>query len=334
MRLTALFPLALSIVTFVLALLCILAGRKPGFMEDYHIVALNTSTLGHVLVNTTATPTSTSSPSATSTSSGLGSFFSSVTGEIHNLTSSIEGDLEGELDKIENDLADDLSKLLGIKQWYSLHMTDMCEGTFSPNATAKGASFNVTDCTDPVALYHFNPTAKIQSELAKAGFNVTLSDIDYPSEIQHGINDLNTALDAVFVLYCIGIAASGLAILGAAAAFFLWGSRLLSFVNWGVSSIAFLALVIGSTIVTVAQTKLANEVNKYGNDIGLFADKGNKFTAITWSAVATIFLASCCWVVEFCFGRMLEKRSNNYNSEKPVRAWRYSGRRSNETPAA
>jgi len=86
-------------------------------------------------------------------------------------------------------------------------------------------------------MFHFNPTATIQNELASGGLNVTLSDINYPSDIQHGINDLNKALDATFVLYCIGIAGSGIAILGALLAFFLYGSRLLSFGNWGLCTV-------------------------------------------------------------------------------------------------
>jgi len=319
MRLSALFPFALSIIAFVLSLLCILAGRKPGFMEDYHIVALNTSTLGHVLVNSTATTTSPSTP--TSTSSGIGSFISSITGEIDNVTSSIESDLDGLID----DLADDLAKALGIKQWYSLHMMDGCEGVYSPNATSKGASYNVTNCTAPVALYHFDPTATIQKELAAGGLNVSLADIDYPSDIQHGINDLNKALDATFVLYCIGIACSGLAILTALLAFFLNGNRLVSFGNWGITSVAGLCLTIASTIVTVAQSKLASEVNKYGNDIGIFAYKGTKYLGLTWGAVAAIILASTAWVVEFCLGRMREPRSYN---EKPRFGWRRGGVRS------
>lgn len=139
----------MAIIAFVTSLLALMAGRKPGFMEDYHIVAFNTSDLGHNLVNTsaTATATSTTAPTATSTSSGIGSFFSSVTGEIQNLTSSItsaiEGEIEGELNDIENDLADELAKVLGIKQWYSLHLMDACEGNYAPNATVKGASYNV-----------------------------------------------------------------------------------------------------------------------------------------------------------------------------------------------
>ncbi|RAL58086.1 hypothetical protein DID88_009699 [Monilinia fructigena] len=45
-------PMVCSIVTFVLAMLCLFAGNKPGFMEDYHIVTLNTSEVGQNLVPT------------------------------------------------------------------------------------------------------------------------------------------------------------------------------------------------------------------------------------------------------------------------------------------
>jgi len=86
MRLSALFPLACAIVAFVLSMLCLFAGHKPGFMEEYHIVTLNTSTLGHDLI---PTATTSSGPSATATS--IGSFFSSLA---HNVTSTIEGDFD------------------------------------------------------------------------------------------------------------------------------------------------------------------------------------------------------------------------------------------------
>lgn len=87
-------------------------------------------------------------------------------------------------------------------------------------------------------MYHFNPTATIQNELSKGGLNISLADIGYPSDIQDDINDLDTAMDATFVLYCIAITASGLAMLGALIVFFVWGSRFLSFGNWGLATVS------------------------------------------------------------------------------------------------
>lgn len=44
MRFTALFPMACAIVAFILGMLCLFAGHKPGFMEDYHILTVSSPT--------------------------------------------------------------------------------------------------------------------------------------------------------------------------------------------------------------------------------------------------------------------------------------------------
>lgn len=157
MRFSALIPLACALAAFVLSMLCLFAGHKPGFMEEYHIITVcilsnsyvkylpttqvNTSTLGHNLIPTNTT----SSATPTSTSSSFGSWFSGV---VHNATDTLEGDLNG----LINDAADELSKELGIEQWYSLHLMDMCEGTYAPNATVKGSHKNVTHCSNQTAM--------------------------------------------------------------------------------------------------------------------------------------------------------------------------------------
>jgi hypothetical protein len=152
-------------------------------------------------------PTSTTSGSSpTSTSSGIGSFFSNLA---HNVTDEIEG----ELDDIIGDVADKLAKELGIKQWYSLHLMDFCEGTYAPNATEKGADLNVTECSNQTAMYHFDLSKVLGEQLEVGPLHLNLSDIDWPADIQKGLNALNVATDAMFVLYAIGIAAAGLAII-------------------------------------------------------------------------------------------------------------------------
>lgn len=40
MHFAALFPQACASVAFVLSILCVLAGYRPGFMEDYHIITV------------------------------------------------------------------------------------------------------------------------------------------------------------------------------------------------------------------------------------------------------------------------------------------------------
>ncbi|QSZ33182.1 hypothetical protein DSL72_002768 [Monilinia vaccinii-corymbosi] len=292
----AALPMVCSIVTFVLGILCLFAGNKPGFMEDYHIVTLNTTEVGRNLI-----PTTTGGSGSTPTSISLGGIASSLSGLIPR-DPGIGDAIANALGDIENNIADKLAKTLGIKDWYSLHLMDMCEGTYTPNATAKGAKYNATSCTNQTAMYHFDISSLISEQLHVGPLHLNLSDINWPSAIQDGLDTLSTAMNATFVFYCIGIGAAGFAILTSLAALFITG-RLFSFLNWGLASLCLFALTIASIIVTVFQNKSTHIINKYGNGIGLYAYKGHKYLALTWAATALIAVAVIVWVAIFSIRR-------------------------------
>lgn len=131
----------------------------------------------------------------------------------------------------------------------------------------------------------------------------------------------------MFVLYVIAIAAAGCAIIASLVALFLDGSRLLSFGNWGLASISFVAFLIASIIITVVQNKAIDILNRYGKDIGAYAYRGIKYLTVTWVAVAMMFLASAAWVVEFCVGR---RNSGRKYTEKKAHRTRWRHRRSSQ----
>lgn len=114
------------------------------------ICQLNTSTLGYNILEEVVATSTTSAASVQATS-----LTSWITGEIQNITSTIEGDIsqiENDLNNVGNNIANKLADDLGIREWYSLHLMAMCEGDYAPNATAKGASFNTTNCTNRTAM--------------------------------------------------------------------------------------------------------------------------------------------------------------------------------------
>lgn len=137
-------------------------------------------------------------------------------------------------------------------------------------------------------------------------------------------------MDATFILYAIAIAAAGCAIIASLLAFFLHGSRLLSLGNWGLASLSFLAFLVASIIVTIVQNKASHLLNKYGNEIGLYAYKGVKYLTLTWVSVAVMFLAAAAWVVEFCVGRKNKKREYTEKGGATSRGWFSRPRRSDE----
>ncbi|KAL2061609.1 hypothetical protein VTL71DRAFT_6986 [Oculimacula yallundae] len=312
MRISILFPLACAIVGFVLSMLSLFAGSKKAFMEDYHIITLNTSTLGHnILGSDDPSPTRTSSAStatATSTAGKIGDKIGGFFSDLDDIKDNVTDKVKDEFEELVADIADKLAKELGIQQWYSLHLMDMCEGEYKPNATAKGASKNVTSCSNRTAMYNFNLDAVLNQQLSVGPLKINLSDINWPDDIQKGLNPLNVAFNAVFILYAIGIAAAGLAILTSLVALFMHGSRLISFGNWGLATLSFVSLMISSALVTYVMKKAVRIINKYGNAIGAYADQGTNFLIITWVAAGVMGLASAAWAVEFCIGRRKERR--------------------------
>ena len=147
------------------------------------------------------------------------------------------GALEGELNDLENDLKNELNngihsiaQALNIHDFYSAHLMDFCEGYYEPGPLANASvnpSKNVTDCSNTTSGYNFDPQAILQSQL-KSG--ITLDDLHWPKEIEDAIQAAETAVKAMFVLYCIGVTFAGLAFLGAIFAFFTDG-RIGAFVD-------------------------------------------------------------------------------------------------------
>ncbi|KFY52726.1 hypothetical protein V496_08217 [Pseudogymnoascus sp. VKM F-4515 (FW-2607)] len=300
MRFSVFVPLVCALAAFVLSMLCLFAGSKPDFMQDFDIITLNTSSLGH----DTSPTTSGSSSEPTS----VGSWLNDIAGDP-------KGDIMEEFDEIRDDVADKLAEKLGIHQWYNLHLMDMCMGTYTPKPTDEDAKKNTSSCTPVKAMYHFDPTAQLQKELDSGPLagKINLADLGYSDDIKNGIKAFNVAMTAMFVLYCIGAAAAGLCIILALVSFFSTG-RLTSCCNFLLAIVAFLALAISSAIVTAIIVKATDLINQYGNDIGLYAYKGRKFLALTWAATAAMLLASVAWIVIFCMGR---KNTRRRATEKP-----------------
>jgi hypothetical protein len=256
------------------------------------------SMFGHDLAEE-PTPTSGSSP--TQTASGLGGLFSSVW---KNITDTIDGGL----DDLRGDIADKLAAELGISQWYSVHLLDTCQGSYSPNATAPGAGYNVTNCTTQTPGNRVNLTDVLSHELELGPFHLNLAQLHWPSGIQNQLDKLNRLLLAVFVLYVLGAGLSGLAMIGAAAAIFtaLRGAVTLS--NFAVALLAALALAVGAVITTVAAKEGADTINDFGAEVGVVAVAGQQFIVISWVAFAVMAAATIYWTAEFFLARRARRR--------------------------
>ncbi|KAI5248193.1 integral membrane protein-like protein [Aureobasidium subglaciale] len=289
MRPTALIPVLFGLAAFVLTMLCIFAGSKRDFMQDYSIITLNTSRIGTNVFNTTSDTDSDSN------------IFESIW---DNVTNGIESSLN---DKI-NSFAQDL----GLHDFYSAHLLDYCSGYYTPsdlpNATVSKSDIdqNVTYCSNRTSFFHFNPTTTLETELNKTGLGITLEDLHWPDAVNDGIRTLRIAQKAAFILYCISAALLLIATLASLISFFFSG-RFSAFIDISLWFLAFLAIALASAITTAVAVKASSVVNKHGRSIGVEAQRGIKFMAITWVATGLAGLSVFVWVFECLRGRRRER---------------------------
>jgi hypothetical protein len=293
MRLTALIPALCCAAALTLSFLCLFAGHKANFMEDYSLLTLNTSAIGQTLLS--------SSGDSSSLSSSI----------MNLIPDSVSSGITNEI----NDEIGELRQKIGVEDWYSMHMLNYCEGQYTPeeaaNATLKESDIkkNTTECAKQRAMYKFDPTRIIEEALNKTGVDVTLKDLNWPEDIQNGIDTLNALMAAMFVLYVVAICLIFVALVAAIFAVVTSG-RMSACINFLIATLAFLAIGLASALVTAVMVKGTNIINDKGKDIGLAATSGGKFLALTWAATALMLIVLLAWIVEFCIGRRQSKRQS------------------------
>ncbi|KAK5941974.1 hypothetical protein PMZ80_005925 [Knufia obscura] len=287
MRWSSILTLLCSAAALILSFLCLFAGSKRSFLQNGDLLTLNMSRLGY-----------------------LGDTFNTTDGDGGFLDNLIN-DAQEDVNDLINDATTEIASQLNISDFYSVHLMNYCEGMFEPNGTAAAngsdVSKNTTYCSPRNSAFHFNVTEIVQSALPD---EISLGDIQWPEEVTDAQNLIRTASIATEVLYIIGIVFTGLALLGAIFGFFTEG-RLSACCNVIVDLIALIALIAASAVATVVIVKAVNALNKYGNDIGVSATKGDRFLGMTWAATGLMLIATIVSIAQLIKG----KKNGGYISE-------------------
>ncbi|OAQ63135.1 SUR7 protein [Pochonia chlamydosporia 170] len=299
-RFLILLPVILAVVSFVLSMLALFAGHKQGFMEDYAVVRLNTSMVGHNLLD----KVSDNKGGDKSDKKG------GLLGDIKGWLDDKKGDAKDKINDVTGKIADKLAKKIGVREWYSLHIMDSCEGYFAPNATALNAGLNITNCTSSSPAHRLNLTDILDKELKVGPAKLNLADINWPDSIQDALDVLNDALLGLFIMYTLGVGFSGLSALGGVASFLKPDARMLNLVNMSIAVLGFLCVLIGSIIVTVATNKGVSKVNDVGEKAGLSASRGEKFYILSWIATGFMGIVTLFWLARFFMARRQRGRLN------------------------
>ncbi|CAK7215800.1 hypothetical protein SCUCBS95973_002600 [Sporothrix curviconia] len=198
--------------------------------------------------------------------------------------------------------ADDMAEVLGISEFYSLHVMNVCEGTYAPNATAADAWRNVSSCTIQLNAQQLNISELIDNEL-NANFvdGGSLARIGASSSLQNALGRIPTIGLVLAVFYIVACCAAGLCLLltGASIVTRATHGRETVLANLGAASGAALALLIAGLVSAVAAKSTVDSINRLGEDtIGMQAVHGGKFEALTWAAFGMMVVVALFWLHE------------------------------------
>ncbi|KAJ9648281.1 hypothetical protein H2199_001134 [Coniosporium tulheliwenetii] len=176
-----------------------------------------------------------------------------------------------------NQAIDSLAAELGLSDFYSVHLLNYCSGAYisKPPTTTK----NVTACSRPRALFHFDPTAALTRSLNTTTSHIgsiTLSDLRWPTELSSGVIALRIAHHTAFILYTLSIVLAFLSFLSSFFALFFAG-RLSAALNLLLAVPALGALLLASAVVTAVVVRAADVVNMYGYRVGVEAKREGGF---------------------------------------------------------
>lgn len=128
----------------------------------------------------------------------------------------------------------------------------------------------------------------LDRELALGPVRLSLADMDWPESLQDKVDVLNNALLALFVVYVAAV------LLSAAALALLSGPLVL--VNLVVASLAGLACIVGSAVISVAGSKAVRSINERGARVGISAERGLKFEVMAWVATGLMLAQVAFWL--------------------------------------
>ncbi|KAK8048675.1 hypothetical protein PG994_010405 [Apiospora phragmitis] len=294
LRFTAVIPFVCSTVAFVLLLILVTAGTKPGRGSGYYLLRLNTSEVGTNLVeiknaNTSGTTTG-------SIIGGITGLIPGLDGAVNNLTSEVNDGLQD----IVNELIKEATDSIGLEDEYDIYLQNICKGTspirIIPTPRSISTHAPASRLWEMVTLSRIS---NITSYVVVGNTNVSFP---FLATLSSTGSTTGTALlaattaNAAF-LY-VGLVVSGLVALTSLASLALPRARLLTLANLLVAGVApgFLAFsaVVSTTVAYVIKTVLGGT---FGDAFTIGARVGGAALALVWVSLVLSVISAAYWAL-------------------------------------
>lgn len=316
----AILSFLVTATALILTILCVYAGHKPGYMEDYAIFTLNTSRIGDNLllqlddkidgmgneiasvVGKRSEPTPIAAVVPRSVVAGTPTTLITMAPRSPNIFSSLAGDISSDVHSVAseaNSIRTSVETAAASKISSAAHAaaTDIIR-------IVNDAYENVIRDFDLQDWYSLHIMATCDGEYVynKNGSNITVgTDVAPPTNAStHKLVDScpsHSVLDPMSLLkvfYWVGIALTALAlILGVVAA--VTTGPVLGMFTMIVTIFAFCFVGLASAATHGIAVGAAKLVNYIGGEMGIAGYSGSRFLALTWAATWLLVVNMVIW---------------------------------------
>lgn len=336
----ALFPVLVMMTAWILSFLCVFAGNKPGYMEDYAVFTLNVSRVGENLIQdfdnkiyainfTSLTkrsldigdaplPTITAAPSLM-VRDDLDNIVDGLTSKAAGAASAVESKASAAKSAVG-------SKASALESAAASKINSGMEALETKIVQAVNKAYtNLIDEMDLKDFYsiHMMTTCSGEYQL-KNGSNITHGvGTAPPTNNTHEHVDVcekHSALDPVSVvriLYEIGIVLTGLAFVLS-----IWGmirfSRKAALINALATLPAVMLIGLASAAVHGVAVGAEHLINFAGSGIGISGAAGTKFINLTWATTILLLVNVGVWCVLAFIGERVDVMMPKRSREKEV----------------
>jgi len=189
---------------------------------------------------------------------------------------------------------------------YTFGMYGYCRGKSTENESSKdkdlyAVDFNVDSCTDPKALYVFDPEDFIQTEVRnQTGYKLTDSEIKLPSKIESYLSTARTLSKATYITSCAAIALSFITFILTFVMFFTRPG--FSIFPAVIEIVAFVAAILTSGCATGMYKYIQIGFNDAYSTYGIKAKLSRNFLILTWFGTGMTAIIALMLLVNGCVG--------------------------------
>lgn len=194
---------------------------------------------------------------------------------------------------------------LELPGFYKVFAVSSCYGTTGHNIENdddEDGSKTLTKCSEAKVDHKFDLRKEVDAAIDdlgdRCGLEISTKDLDWPSEVSAAFDYLDSSAAARAAFVVTQLAAIILIVIFAVVEIFSPDRFIVTVLT--LSIIALISSAIAAGISTSMTHNVVAAVNAAGDDVGISANRGDLFLAITWSGVALLAVSTLIAAMKFC----------------------------------